>query len=173
MKIFYILIPVMILSGCKTQSTLSQSSQIETMEKSKCPNEGKCTIVAHKDSNLEIKVDGIGQMYPEITEGENIVIQYTYLKEAPEGIADGNYSESIYFEIPKGVNKLQKEGTGLSDVDLLYGRHFFSPESGFMRVESGKLSVVQKGNDLQIDLKFEIENVGQVISHIKETVTIE
>lgn len=173
MKIFYILIPVMILSGCKTQNTLSQASQIETMEKSECPNEGKCTIVAHKDSNLEIKVDGIGQMYPQVSEGENIVIQYTYLKEAPEGIADGNYSESIYFEIPKGVNKLEKKGAAIADVDLLYGRHFFSPESGFMRVESGRLSVVQKGNDLQIDLKFEIENVGQVISHIKETVSIE
>lgn len=173
MKIFYFLIPILIMGGCKTQSTLNQTSKSEPMTENKCPNEGKCTIVAHKDSNLVIKVDGIGQMYPEITDGENIVVQYTYLKEAPEGIADGNYSESIYFEIPKGTKRLEKEGAAITDVDLLYGRHFFSPESGFMRVDSGKLSVVQKGNDLQIDLTFEIENVGQVISRIMETVTIE
>src|SRR5690554_8100363 len=173
MKIFYFLIPVLILGGCKSQSTFNQTSQSETMVENKCPNEGKCTIVAHKDSDLEIKVDGIGKMYPVITEGENIVIQYTYLKEAPEGIADGNYSESIYFEIPKGTNKLEKKGAAIADVDLLYGRHFFSPESGFMRVENGKLSVVQQGNDLEIDLKFEIDNVNQVISRITETVTIE
>lgn len=172
MKVFYFLIPILVLTGCKTQSTLN-TDQTNTTMKMDCPNEGKCTIVAHKDSNLEIKVDGIGKMYPEITEGENVVIQYTYLKEAPEGIADGNYSESVYFEIPKDAKDFTKEDAGLLDVDLLYGRHFFSPESGFMQVDSGKLAVTKKDNVITIDLHFEIENMRQVISRIVETVVLE
>lgn len=166
------------LSGCKTQSNSVTSSQSDTMEQienktSDCPEEGKCTFVAHRNSNLEIKKDGIGKLYPQIVDGDNIVIQYTYLKEAPEGIADGNYSESIYFQIPKDSKKLTKEGTSLADVNLLFGRHYFSPESGFFLIDSGKLSVENTGDLIHIDLQFKMDNGRQVISHIVETIESE
>lgn len=175
MKFYYLFFTILLFTGCKTQrnSTEIQTQGITQMEsKSECPEGGKCTVVVQKNKSLQIKEDGIGALYPEITEGDNIVVQYTFLRQAPEGIADGNYSESVYFEIPQNSKKVTKENASLSDVKLLFGRHFFSPQSGYFRINQGKLIVDNSGNKIDFDLSFEIKEGNQLLTHIKESVEI-
>lgn len=165
-------------NACKTQTGTVISSENTSMEQVEnkvtgCPEEGTCSVVVNKNKHLVIKEDGTGAVYPEMVAGENMVVVYTYSKEGPEGTADGNYSETIHFEIPAGVENLSKEGAMLSEVNLLYGKQCFCRgEAGFYPINTGKLMVEKTNEALVFDLKFTVGKTSQVISHITETVKL-
>lgn len=174
MKVFYFLIPLFMINACKTQTGTGISSENKTMEqiqnkKSDCPDEGTCSVVVHKNKKMTVKDDGTGMLYPDLEDGSSTVIEYIYLKEGPEGTADGNYSETIHFEIPAGTNNLSKENASLSDVNLLYGRHCFCRDGGYFLITDGKLLVEKTAEGIMFDLKFNTGKPTQVISHITET----
>lgn len=174
MKAFYFLIPLLIVNACKTQTGTPISSENTNMEQVEnktmgCPDEGTCSVVVHKNKKLTIKEDGIGSTYPEIVDGTNIVVEYTYLKKGPAGTADGDYSETIHFEIPSNTNNLSKENTNLTDVKLLFGRHCFCRDGGYFPITDGKLLVEKTNQAIMFDLKFNTDKTTQVISHITET----
>ena len=87
--------------------------------------------------------------------GNNTVVEYTYLKEGPEGTADSNYSETIHFEIPASVESLSKVNASLGDVKLLYGKHCFCKgEAGYYPISNGELSVSANNKTLAFNLNF-------------------
>ncbi len=178
MKSLLFLIPLFVLSGCKTQTETVVTTANTTMDKLEnsitgCPEEGNCTVVLHKKTNLVIKEDGTGAMYPEMVAGDNMVVEYTYSKKGPEGTVDGNYSETIHFEIPATSNNLSKENTSLTDVSLLYGKHCFCKgEAGYYPITNGKLMLEKNEKAIVFDLSFNNGKTTQVISHITETVKL-
>lgn len=177
MKALIFLIPLFVVNACKTQTGTVISSENTTMEqvedKVGCPEKGTCTVAVHKNKNLVIKEDGTGALYPEMVAGENMVVVYTYSKEGPEGTVDGDYSETVHFEVPATTMNLSKENASLSEVKLLYGKQCFCRgEAGFYLITNGKLSVEKTDQALVIDLKFKVEKTSQVVSHITETVKL-
>lgn len=138
-----------------------------------CPEEGACNVVVLKNKHLVIKEDGTGAVYPEMVAGENMVVVYTYSKEGPKGTVDGNYSETIHFEIPAGMENLNKENATLADVNLLYGKHCFCRgEAGYYPLTNGKLLVEKTNQGIVFDLKFNVEKTSQVVTHISEMVKL-
>jgi len=178
MKVLYFLLPLFMINACKTQTGNVISSDNTTMEQTKsttadCPDEGTCSVIVHKNKKLTVKDDGTGALYPDLEEGSSTVVEYTYLKKGPEGTADGDYSETIHFEIPADVQNLSKENAALSDVNLLYGKHCFCRgEAGYYPITNGKLLVEKTAQGITFDLKFKVGKTSQVISHIKETVKL-
>lgn len=177
MKALLFLIPLFVVNACKTQTGTVISSENTSMEQVEnkvtgCPEEGTCSVVVNKNKHLVIKEDGTGAVYPEIVAGENMVVVYTYSKKGPEGTADGDYSETIHFEIPATTKSLSKENLSLSDVSLLYGRHCFCRDGGYFNITDGKLLVTNNNETLKFDLKFNTDKTTQVISHIVETVKL-
>lgn len=166
------------VNACKTQTETITTTNENTMEQvdnkaAGCPEEGTCNVVLHKNKNLVVKEDGTGAVYPEMVDGQNMVIVYTYLKEGPEGTADGNYSETIHFEIPTATNNLSKENAALSDVKLLYGKHCFCKgEAGYYPINDGALSVSKNKQTLTFSLNFEVGKTSQVVSNISEVIKI-
>ena len=166
------------INGCKTPTETVKTSQQTKMEqlkdKSTCPEEGICSVTVHQNSKLRIDEDDIGEIYPVILDGDNIVIEYTYFVEGPAGTADGNYSETIHFEIPSNVKNFNKENASLADVNVLFGKHCFCPgEAGYYPITNGKLSVNNTGKTLTFDLSFSQSKTSQRISHIVETVRVQ
>ena len=107
MKALYFLIPLLMANACKTPQSngTAVSSDIKSIEQAEssidgCPEAGTCTVKVHKNKKLNVKQDGIGASYPEIVDGNNIVIEYTYLKKGPAGTADGDYSEPYILKFP-------------------------------------------------------------------------
>ncbi len=178
MKVFYFIIPLFLFQACKTQTSNITSSENTTMQQMEnkpngCPEEGNCSLVIHKNKTLKLQKDDIGALYPQILDGVNTVVEYTYLKEGPEGTADGNYSETIYFEVPAGTENLSKENAALSDVNLLYGKQCFCRgEAGYYPVTNGKLLIEKSGQGIIFDLTFKIEKTSQVLNHISEMVKL-
>lgn len=178
MKALYFLAPLLIAGACKTQSgsaTISDKKimeQVDTKDAS-CPEDGTCTVVLHENSKLVVAEDGTGAIYPQIQPGKDMVVEYTYFREAPEGIADGNYSETIHFEIPTSTSNLSKNDKALQDVKLLFGKHAFAPDAGYYKIENGKLLLEKTGSDLIFDLQFSNQNKSsQLINHITETIRV-
>lgn len=138
---------------------------------SDCPDGGTCNVVVYKDKSLQFIEDGIGNPYTEITDGKNLVVEFTYFKAGPEGTADGNYTETLQFEIPDGTEAFTKENASLADVKLLFGKQGFRMSS-YYPVTSGILVFEMTGPNMSFDLKFKVEETSQVISHISETVKL-
>ncbi|SRR5690554_4878097 len=175
-RIFYFIIPFLMINACKTPDTTlgtANQTKLEQMKQnSSCPEEGNCTVVVHQNSKLTISDDGTGAWYPQIVKGDNLVVEYTYMIDGPEGTADGNYSETIHFEIPSNTKNLKKQSAGLAEVNLLFGKHCFCPgEAGYFPISNGKLSVENKGETLTFDLSFQ-HKTSQKISHITKTVAL-
>jgi|SRR5690606_2847352 len=176
MKAIYFLIPVFLINSCKTQTDSVISSESTNMEQvenhgSNCPEGGTCTVVVHQNKSLQLIDDGSGVPYAEITDGKNIVVEFTYSKAGPEGTADGNYSETVQFEIPAGTETLSKQNQSLADVKMIFGKMGFRM-SGYYPVTSGKLILNKTGQTISFDLKFKVDQTSHLISHISETVKI-
>ncbi len=178
MKALYFIMPLLIANACKTQDTKTISTNDTNMEVTEnnhnsCPDGGTCTIEILEDKTLEIKEDGIGALYPEIKNGDNIVVQYTYSKQGPDGTVDGNYSETIHFEIPSSATNLGKQGASLQDVKLLYGKQCYCKgEAGYYKVSDGKLSLEKNNRQITFDLQFQVGKTSQVVTHISENARI-
>lgn|SRR5690554_393419 len=176
MKAFYFLIPILMVAGCKTQTgTKASSDSIKLtamQEKPSCPEEGTCNVIVHNNKTFKMSEDGTGAMYPDIQEGKGIVIEYTYFREGPEGTADGNYTENIYFEIPAGTETLVKKDVGLADVKMIYGKHAYR-NSNYYPVTNGSLSILKKGKTIVLNLDFKIKETSQEVSRINQTVAVE
>ncbi len=178
MKAIYFLAILFMAGACKTSGekvVISNTKNMEQVNKkdANCPEEGNCTVVVHEKSKLVVADDGTGALYPQIQPGENMVVEYTYYREAPEGIADGNYSETIHFEIPANASHISKSNKELQEVKLLFGKHAFAPDAGYYQIENGKLLLEKTGHNLVFDLKFSNQDrSSQLISHITETVRI-
>lgn len=166
------------VNACQTQTGTVISSENTTIKQmdtkpTACPEEGACSVVVHKNKTLKIQKDDTGALYPQLLDGANTVVEYTYLKEGPAGTADGNYSETIQFEIPANTESLNKENASLSDVKLLYGKQCFCRgEAGYYPITDGKLLVEKSGQGVIFDLKFKVNETSQVVTHIAEAVKL-
>lgn len=172
MRLIYLFIPLLLLGACKSQD-MNRSSQDKKTSISKpgaCPETGSCDIVIHKNSALTVVTDMTGASYPEIVSGNAIVVEFTYSEKGPEGTADGNYSETIHFQIPSNTETLSLKNDGLSEVDMLWGKHCFCPGSGYVSVNNGSLKINKGANEMTLDLKFDAKKGSQKISHIVRTV---
>ncbi|QAA81768.1 hypothetical protein EI546_08560 [Aequorivita sp. H23M31] len=177
MKIIYFLFPLFIATACKTQTgtvtapekTIMKNSN---MDRKGCPSDGTCSVKVLKDKSLEIRKDEtMRTIYPEIVDGNNIVVEYTYFRSGPEGTADGNYSETIQFELPAKTKDLVKQNGGLADVKMLFGKSGYRNLEYHM-VSDGKLSVQNTENGLSFTLDFKMDKTPQVVTHINESITL-
>ncbi|SDW47540.1 hypothetical protein [Aequorivita viscosa] len=177
MKILYFLLPLFLATACKTPSEKINSSEKTKMEQLKnvsngCPTDGTCEVVIHKNKKLELVNEGNDRMYSQMVEGENLVIEYTYLKSAPKGIADGNYFETIQFEVPVTAESLVKENKSLADVNLIFSK-FGNRTASYHPVTEGKLSFKRTSKTISFNLQFKVNDADQVVSRITETVEFE
>ena len=175
MKLHYFLIPLIIL-GCKTKSgtlTTSDSSIMEnSANKSNCPEDGTCKTAIYPNSVLEIVDDGSGRLYTQVEPGNNTVVEFMYFRPGPEGTADGNYTETIQFELPSDVENLIRENGELSTVKMVFGKMGYR-NAAFYPVSKGKLVYRKTGKTIVFAVDFELDQDAHEISRIRETVMME
>ncbi|WP_074410365.1 MULTISPECIES: hypothetical protein [Aquimarina] len=178
MKVYTFLSALMLVWACKTQNTVDSSKEIAVVSiphnnKEYCPEGGNCTIKLHKKSSLVLKKDTTGRYYPVIEKGEGIVVEFKFLIKGPEGTADGDYSETIHFEINKDAETLRLKGEALKQVDLLFGKHCFCRgEAGYYKVKDGSLTLQKSKDEINIDISLSIPEVSHKTFNIKEKIRL-
>lgn len=134
-----------------------------------CPSSGRCSIEIKKGS-YTIETDTIGAMYPSFTEVEGEMVSFTYHVPAKEGMADGDYSETIMFQIPKGLKGIMVlKDESLSKVKLLLNKQCFCRgQAGYQLITKGTLAIKRSTtNKISFDLSYELSGIDIVVSSIK------
>lgn len=168
MKTILLLSTAIILFSCKSsKSSEDKANQDVNSISSLCAEEGECTFVVHKDSSLIILEDTTGQIYPVIEQGENIVVEFTYAVKGPEGTMDGDYSETVHFEITGSEDKLNLTNEELGKIKLLFGKHCFCKgEAGYYTVDEGEILLKNKNDSLFLNLNLVINKVSHKVNNI-------
>ncbi|EZH73820.1 hypothetical protein ATO12_17970 [Aquimarina atlantica] len=178
MKVYTFLSVLMLVCACKTQNTVDSSKEIAIVSEPQnkegyCPESGNCTVKLHKNSSLVLKKDTADSYYPVIEKGEGVVVEFEFLIKGPEGTADGDYSETIHFEINKAIETLNIKGEALGQVQLLFGKHCFCRgEAGYYKIKHGNLTLQKSKENINIDISFSIPEVSHKIFNIKEKIKL-
>ncbi|MBQ4822917.1 hypothetical protein [Aquimarina sp. MMG016] len=176
MKRYLFLVALTFILSCKSSNNSLASTETKPeieINQVLCPTDGNCKIQLHYNSSLILKKDTIDKLYPVIEDGNHIVVEYAFSRKGPEGTADGDYSETIYFEIDEKVDVLNLEGDKLADVNLIFGKECFCrDEAGYYKVNEGNLSFQKSKDEISIDLSFELNEISHRISRIKKTVKL-
>jgi len=170
MKYLCFLIPLLFFCcGGIKQSPIENITTIES--KTLCPDDGVCTFDIFKNSTLEIKSDNIGLIYPEINNGNNIVLKFEYTRNEIPNTADSNHQEIIYLELDSNKIENNLKDINLQNVKLLFGRLCFCRgQTGYYKIVNGILSIKKiSNNEYLLKLEFKINEVPQVVSIINET----
>ncbi|MEN8123493.1 MAG: hypothetical protein ABFR32_00075 [Bacteroidota bacterium] len=138
-----------------------------------CPDNGNCNIEILPDSELEVKQDEFGNLYPNIKIGNKLIIKYHYKRTPIENTADSNYSEIIYFELNNDKINLDLQNEKLNEVKLLFGRLCYCKgATGYYKVSKGDLQVKMSQKNLTINLQFEVKKIPQIIHAINESIIL-
>lgn len=170
MKFIYLISVFFLVLSCSTVKKSTRENKPLLTENS-CPEGGDCVFEVLKDSELKIKSDEFGKLYPEIIAGDHLVIKYQFKKKEVKNTVDGSYSEYVYFEINKKDQRLILRDSELQKVKMLYGRICFCRKAiGYFKVTDGTLFLFNDQNKLSMNLNFTVKKVPQKITEIKENI---
>lgn len=157
---------VVLLISCRTKNVTTVGTSNMVME---CPENGECSFDVLKDKKLQILKDNIGETYPSIEQGENIVLKFEYKKRQLEDVVDSHYIEQILLEI--NIKDLEIDSYSLKKQNILFARLCnCRGQTGYYRVSSGHLVVKKlKDNKILVSFDFSIEEVSHVLNSVRQT----
>lgn len=168
MRYLYILIVCFLIYSCIAKQKVILEKEIDR-ETTFCPIDGVCSFEVLENKSLELLKDGIGELYPNIIDDNNIVLKFEYKRNEIPNTVDGSYRELIYAELDPNNLAIDIENSQLQEVKLLFARFCFCKgQTGYYKVKNGKLFVSKEKDNYRIILEFKVDEVPQVISSINE-----
>ena len=161
-----------LLASCKPLNfTLNETVFKKTVN---CPNNGECSIELIPNKSLEFKMDEFGNSYPIISEGERIILKYTYNRNPVQNTQDSNYTEIVYAELDKTITEILLTSEELQTIKLYFGRLCYCKgETGYYPIKNGSFKIEKSSkNTVKIGIEFSIKEVPQIISKISEIVSL-
>jgi len=162
---------ILFVVSCKSNYVVSQ----HIIQKSNaCPENSVCSVELIPNKTIEFKVDKFGIVYPVISEGEKTLLKYTFNKNPIAKTQDSNYTEIIYAELDSTITELDLTDDSLQDVKLYFGRLCYCKgATGYYPIKKGTFKLSKASNSsIKIDVNFKISEVPQIISVIRETITL-
>lgn len=132
-------------------------------------------FVFHENATLEITEEDNGSedgwITVEVIKGENLVFEYYYEKKDKEMIADDEFTESLYFEIPTDLDSFLIDTEHLEEANAVYGIFCFCINAGFHRMPSGcikgeKISESEWLIELILQKEFEYHSFNKMLSEV-------
>ena len=177
MRLLIICILMILFANCKSKSHTIPSlktPQKQTFELEKCAIDSECSIEIIRNSSLLIKQDELQNTYIKLENGNNTIVKYEFKRKEIPNTADGNYSELIYFELDENNKQLFLTNGALQNVKMIYGRFCYCKDgtSGYFKVTQGRLKLIKNDKEVSIDLNFKVGKIPQLLTEIKETITL-
>lgn len=150
--------------SCKTSENFYTSSNMN----SDCPEDGVCTIEVKKNKSLTLQKDKFGNLYPEVTDGEKVVLIFEYTKNKIPDTEDSSYRELVYLEISAPLKEMNLQGENLQKTKTTFARLCFCRgQTGYYIINEGDLKLTRlKKNKYNLSLEFNTDEVPQVIKNI-------
>jgi len=125
-----------------TLKTQSANLDMETITlETPCPEDMECSVKVIPDTRLSLQDNNADLQF--ITDTDYNVIAITINRIVPETVADAQYREELYVEVPKQRSELHLEGQDLQKVNAIFGRFCFCPQPavGYVKIDHGKLDI--------------------------------
>ena len=169
MRFLYFLFLCFLIISCNTNQKLLTDQKVNKTTLS-CPEDGVCTFEILENKSLKLLNDGIGKLYPDISNGDNIILKFEYKRNEIPNTVDGHYSELVYVELNPNNLTFELENSQLKEVKILFARLCFCRgQTGYYKVNKGKLTITKEMNNYQFNFEFKIDEVPQIITSISQT----
>lgn len=177
MRFTTLLFLVFSLLNCKSKKeaiTIPSTTKSQLFQLENCALDTQCSLEIILNSSLSLNQDKEQNSYFTIEKGDKTIIKYLFKRNEPPNTADANYSESIYFEIDKSDKQLFLANNALQDVKMMYQRLCYCKDgtSGTFKVTQGQLKLIKTDDILSLDLTFKVGKIPQLLTEIKETITL-
>jgi len=174
MKTFLSLI-IILFASCNTSKHINFTvKNTLQMNVENCEANGKCELKLTPNKTITFKKDEFGMLYPEISDGDNTLLTYTFNRNPIKNTQDSNYTEIIYAVLPKNITAISLTNTELKQVKLHFARLCFCKgETGYYPIENGtfKITKIDK-NSIKIACEFKVKNIPQIISSFEEIISL-
>ena len=168
MRYLYVIIICFLFSSCNAKQKVITEKDVGKTA-SFCPEDGACTFEVLQNKFLLIQEDEFGNLYPEVSDGDNIILKFDYNRNEIPNAMDSSYSELIYVELNPNKLIFKLENSQLQEVKLLFARLCFCRgQTGYYKVKNGKLSISKENDKYRFNLEFKVNEVPQVITSINE-----
>ena len=135
-----------------------------------CPKDGICTFEVMQNKSLNILQDEIKAFYPQISDGNKIILKFQYKRNEIPNTADGGYTELIYVELDANNLEIDLENSQLQEVKLLFARLCFCRgQTGYYKVKKGILSIKKEKDTYFFNLNFTVPQVPQITTSINQS----
>ncbi len=136
-----------------------------------CPEDGDCSFEIMKNSILKLNYSDTGQLYPEVVEGDKIVVKFHYKKESVKDVMDSGYSEYVYLEFDPNESQIILKDKELQKVKMVFGRICYCKGAmGYFPVVNGNLFLFNRDGNLQLRTSFKVNKIPQIVQHIDENI---
>jgi len=124
-----------------------------------------------KNSVLNLKHGNTGDLYPEVIEGDKIVVKFHFKKKTAKDVMDGGYSEYVYLEFDPADKQIILKDKELQKVKMVFGRICYCKGSmGYFPVQQGDLFLFNRKGKLQLRTTFKVNKVPQIVNQIDEII---
>lgn len=161
----------LIIVSCKPTFVVNEAILVNTLN---CPENGDCIIELLPNKSLEFKKDEFGNLYPVISEGNKTIFKYIYTRKPIPNTQDSNYSEIVFAELDSVIFPKTFTKETLKNAKLHFGRLCYCKgETGYYPIKKGEFNITKSTKkSFKIDFSFKIDEVPQIITVIKETVSL-
>jgi len=173
-KIFIIPTAILFSFCCTNKESMNKEKEnkLELKTESPCPSDGVCTTEILKNKSLLVKTDEFGSTYTQTIDNETTsVIIYQYSRTVKGDLQDAGYREEIIFEINNSDKEISLVNENLQQTKMLFGRFCFCRgQTGYYKVEEGKLDLKKSNDIITLNLDFTITKVPQIIKTINTSI---
>ncbi|PCH99939.1 MAG: hypothetical protein COB81_09810 [Flavobacteriaceae bacterium] len=150
---------------------LKLSKEIQQTSHTQFKN-GHSTISIIPNKKAVLKKDSFNIGYVTLEDSNGSLLKFEYTKQTPENIADANYSEIIYIDLPENFSEINNRNITLEKTQILFGRFCYCKgNTGFYTVENSHLfAKMTAKNRLKLALNFTLKKVPHLISSIQEDI---
>lgn len=130
-----------------------------------CPPNGDCHFDIFESSELAL-TENQGFISLRTDPGGKLVFCYQFQKEDQPNLADDEYKEELFWEIPEDIDSFEFVDEELSNAKTTFGRLCFCADGGYHRVNKGVLKGTKIGNkqwEISCNLEIETKRGGNMI----------
>ena len=165
-----ILLTLVLLLSCGPKKGMTESDQMPPPEIN-CPEGGDCIFEVLQNSQLELRRDAFGKLFPEVIDGKNLVLRFEFKKDQLPETRDSSYSEFLFLELEEQQTLISLKDEELQKVKMTFGRICYCKGStGYFPVKKGHLLISRSEGSIMIKTGFRVGKVPQILTEIEETI---
>jgi len=166
--LFILIIYFVVFNSCKSSKKLITN----TFQKSlNTASKTLYKLTISPDSKLFISKDNFNIASVTQKKGRNLVLKFAYKTQPPKNLADANYREVLFIEIPNSKQNLHL--TQFKNIKVWFARFCYCKDYvGYFKITTGNLDLLLNKKYLKMKIQFSLNNIPQVVNFIDQKIIL-